>query len=68
MLVCYFFMPPPSQQHGLKPVNINYVYGLSEQERQHWMPAWAWLLVALFGFPLALYLPAHLLLQHWFSA
>lgn len=63
VLVCYFAMPPPSPQRGLKPVNINYVHGLSDDAPQRWMPAWAWLGVALIGFPLALYLPGHLLLR-----
>lgn len=63
VLVCWFAMPPPSPQRGLKPVNINYVYGFSDEAPQRWMPAWAWLGVALLGFPLALYLPGHLLLR-----
>lgn len=68
LLICYFLIPPPSADHGIRPVNINYVYGFSDQRRQTWMPSWAWLLLTLFGFPLALYLPAHLLLRHWFPA
>ena len=64
VLICYFLMPPPSPDHGIKPVNINYVYGLADDKPQQWMPAWAWLLVALFGYPLLLYLPAHLLLLY----
>ncbi|AXQ31710.1 hypothetical protein D0B54_12065 [Solimonas sp. K1W22B-7] len=62
VLVCYFFMPPPSRQRGLAPVNINYVYGFNSDEPQHWMPQRAWLMLVLLGFPLLLYLPAHVLL------
>ncbi|MFI4979202.1 MAG: hypothetical protein ACHQIO_02525 [Nevskiales bacterium] len=65
VLICYFLIPPPSPEHGVKPVNINYVYGLSDTVPQQWMPAWAWLLVALIGYPLILYVPAHLLLLHF---
>ncbi|WP_428312555.1 hypothetical protein [Hydrocarboniphaga sp.] len=65
VLVCYFLMPPPSlTRDGIAPVNINYVYGFSDDRPQAWMPAWAWLLVALFGYPALLYLPAHLLLKY----
>lgn len=69
VLVCYFFMPPPSATRaGIGPVNINYVYGFSDEVAQAWMPAWAWLMVALIGFPLVLYLPAHLLLKQLMPA
>ena len=63
VLVCYFWMPPPGRECGLKPVNINYVYGLSSDEPQRWMPQRAWLALVLLGFPLFLYLPAHALLR-----
>jgi hypothetical protein len=63
VLVCYFFMPPPSPQRGLAPVNINYVYGFDSDKPQAWMPRLAWLALVLVGFPLLLYLPAHLLLN-----
>ncbi len=64
ILICYFFMPPPSPSagRGIEPVNINYVWGLSDEAPQTWVPSWVWLLVTLLGFPLLLYGPAHLLL------
>jgi len=68
VLICYFLLPPPTPNHGIKPVNINYVYGLSDQRPQQWMPQWAWLGVALLGYPLILYVPAHLLLLHFMPA
>ncbi|WP_243393649.1 hypothetical protein [Solimonas fluminis] len=63
VLVCYFLMPPPSPHRGLAPVNINYVYGFDSDKPQSWMPRQAWLALVLLGFPLLLYLPAHLLLN-----
>ena len=42
ILICFFFMPPPSPNAGLTPVNINYVWGLNDAAAQTWMPAWAW--------------------------
>lgn len=66
VLVCYFFMPPPHAERGLTPVNINYVYGLSDDTPQRWMPKQAWLMVVLLGFPLLLYWPCHLVLAHFF--
>jgi len=41
MLVCYFCMPPPGtvRANPKQPVNINYVYGFSDQAPQSWMPA-----------------------------
>ncbi|MDM4769833.1 hypothetical protein [Solimonas sp. SE-A11] len=68
VLVCYFFMPPPSPQRGLAPVNINYVYGLDSDKPQRWMPERTWLATVLIGFPLLLYLPAHLLLDRLMPA
>lgn len=62
VLVCYFFMPPPSARRGIRPVNINYVYGFSDELPQRWMSQRAWLMVTVIGFPLVLYLPAHFLL------
>lgn len=69
VLVCYFLMPPPSPTRiGIAPVNINYVFGFSDEVAQHWVPAWVWLMVALLGYPALLYLPAHLLLKHFMPA
>lgn len=65
VLISYFLMPPPSPERGLAPVNINYVYGFSSDAPQRWMPQRAWLMVVLLGFPLLLYLPAHLLLLYF---
>ncbi len=59
LLVCYRWLPPPPPREDGRPVNINYVYGLSDDAAQSWMPPHLWLGLTLVGFPLVLYLPAH---------
>lgn len=63
ILFCFFFMPPPMADPGLKPVNINYVWGMSDNEPQTWLPAYAWLACLFFGMPLLIFTPTHLLLS-----
>lgn len=63
LLVCYFFMPPPSPSHGIAPVNINYVYGFSDDVAQSWMPPLAWLGLEMVLLPVVFYLPMHVLLD-----
>jgi hypothetical protein len=69
LLVCYFFAPappaPPSNPNAA--VNINYVYGLSYEKSQKWMPPGLWLALLLTGLPVCLYLPTHLVLREAFS-
>ena len=65
MLVCYFLMPPPpapADDPNL-PVNINYVYGLNEEEPQEWMPPLVYLGLMMIVLPLCVYLPTHLVLS-----
>jgi hypothetical protein len=67
LLICYFLMPPPPapvSQPNL-PVNINYVYGLSDTDPpQTWIqPPLAWLGLLLVGLPLGVFLPTHALLR-----
>ena len=64
-LVCFFLMPGPSVE-GAKaaaPVNINYVYGMSDSEPQSWMPAGAYLIIYMLGLATVFYLPTHFLLK-----
>jgi hypothetical protein len=70
LLVCYFLMPapPPPEDNPHLPVNINYVFGLSDNRPQTWMPPLAWLALLLVGMPLCLYWPTHLALQRLFPA
>lgn len=63
ILVCFFMMPGPNPNAGMTPVNINYVWGMNDAAAQTWMPAYAWLALLLFGMPLVLFLPTHLLLR-----
>lgn len=68
LLVCYFFLPapPPSAEAPNRPVNVNYVYGLSDAEPQHWFPPGVYLALLMVVLPVAFFLPAHLLLLAFF--
>jgi hypothetical protein len=69
LLVCYFFMPapPPPKDNPDLPVNINYVYGLTDsQPPQTWMPPLVYLALLMIGMPLGIFLPTHLLLRWLF--
>jgi hypothetical protein len=59
MLICFFFMPPPTPDPGLTPVNINYVWGMRDTEAQTMLPAWLWLTSLMIGVPLFVFMPAH---------
>ena len=63
VLTCYFFMPPPSPDHGLTPANINYVYGFEDEKAQTLMPQGVWLLTEMVLMPLLLFLPVHAVLS-----
>ncbi|CAO4176240.1 hypothetical protein [Methylorubrum populi] len=62
LFVCFFLMPPPRPDPGLTPVNINYVWGMSDTAAQTWMPAWAWFTALVIGLPLLVWWPTHRLL------
>ncbi|MCJ2075579.1 hypothetical protein FV232_18555 [Methylobacterium sp. WL30] len=68
LLACFFLMPPPTPEPGLTPVNINYVWGMSDRAAQTWVPAWAWLAGLIVGLPTLLFLPTHLALRRWAPA
>src|SRR5262249_53447611 len=63
VLICFFFMPPPRPDPGLEPVNIDYVYGFSDTEQQHWMPPGLWVVRLMILMPLILFIPTHFLLR-----
>jgi hypothetical protein len=65
LFICFFFMPPPTPDAGLTPVNINYVWGLSDTAAQTWMPPYVWFAGMLVGLPLVAYAPVHLLLARF---
>jgi hypothetical protein len=62
LLVCFFLMPPPSPDPGLLPVNINYVWGMSDHTAQAWVSPTVWLAGLILGLPLVVFAPTHLLL------
>jgi hypothetical protein len=66
MLVCYFLMPPPppDPNNPNTPVNINYVYGLSDEAAQTSMPPLAWLALMMTALPVLFFLPTHFLLRY----
>lgn len=69
MPVCYFLLPaPPAPADNPNiPVNVNYVYGMSDDAAQTWMPPLAWLGLLMAGLPLLVYLPTHLVLKRVFA-
>ena len=62
--VCYFLlpMPPAPANNPSMPVNVNYVFGLSDAAPQHWMAPAAWLTLLLVGLPTFMYYPTHRIL------
>ncbi|MDR7039911.1 hypothetical protein J2X36_004689 [Methylobacterium sp. BE186] len=65
LLICFLLMPPPNPDPGLTPVNINYVWGLSDRAAQTILPAWAWLMGLIVGLPALLFAPTHCALRRW---
>jgi hypothetical protein len=63
VLICFFFMPPPRPDPGLTPVNINYVWGMSDTAAQQWMPPAVWVAGLIVLLPVLLYVPVHFLLR-----
>ena len=65
MLVCYFFLPPPPApaDNPNLAVNVNYVYGLSDNAVQEWMAPGIYFGLMMVLFPLLLFWPSHLLLK-----
>ncbi|CAO4139238.1 hypothetical protein LPLAFNJD_LOCUS391 [Methylorubrum aminovorans] len=62
LFVCFLLMPPPRPDPGLTPVNINYVWGMSDHAAQTMVPAWAWFTALVIGLPLLVWWPTHRLL------
>lgn len=68
LLVCYFLMPAPPTAAGVDPnipVNINYVYGFSDEAPQTFLPQWLYLTLMFLLLPTLVCLPAHALLKRW---
>jgi hypothetical protein len=62
LLICFFLMPAPMPNAGLTPVNINYVWGMSDDAAQTWVPSYVWLAGQLVGLPLLAFAPTHFVL------
>jgi hypothetical protein len=62
VFVCYFLLPVPSAPVDCPnlPVNVNYVYGLSDEKPQAWMNSHLYFLMLLAVLPGGIYLPTHL--------
>ena len=63
LLVCFFFLPPPTPNPGLTPVNINYVWGIGDTAAQTWVPPYVWLAGLLLGLPILVFAPTHYVLM-----
>jgi hypothetical protein len=65
MAVSYLFLPAAGAvlPNPHTPVNIDYVWGLSDAAPQTFMPQWAWLTLLFIGLPLAIYWPTHFALK-----
>lgn len=65
--ISYLFLPaPPALPSDPNvPVNVNYVYGMSDAGPQHLMPQWAWLACLITALPLLVFLPTHVVLKKW---
>lgn len=69
LLVCYFFLPAPPapvDQRNL-PVNVNFVYGLSDDAPQKWMDGRLYFALEMVALPLLIYAPTHLILAKVFG-
>lgn len=65
--ICFLWMPPPRPDAGLTPVNIDYVWGMSDSQAQNLMSAGAWLAALCLGLFLLAYLPTHAVLSRSFG-
>jgi len=68
-LVCFFFLPAAGAQlpDPKTPVNVNYVFGMSDVKPQSWMPAGTYLLVWMTALLAVVFTPTHFALQKLFS-
>jgi hypothetical protein len=65
LAVSFFVLPPPTASPGLVPVNVNYVWGMSDHAAQTFVPAWAWLAGQFAGLPLIACAPTHFVLARF---
>jgi len=69
LLICYFLLPAPPAPADRPhlPVNVNYVFGLSDDKPQSWMAPPLYFLMVLAALPTLCYVPTHLALSRIFK-
>ena len=69
LLICFFLLPAPPApaNHHALPVNVNYVYGLSDDAPQAWMDPRLYFALVLVAAPTLLFLPTHVVLCRLFK-
>jgi hypothetical protein len=69
MLVSYFLLPPPPapEDNVNLPVNVNYVFGPSNDQAQTWLSPGLYMALLMIGYPVLFFLPAHLILLKLFG-
>lgn len=69
MIICYTVMPAPGTvlENINAPVNINYVFGFSDDAAQQWMHPHAWFALLMLGLPGIFYYPTHKVLKTLFK-
>jgi hypothetical protein len=68
MAVAFFLLPASVAQvdNPNTPVNVNYVWGLSDEAPQSWVHPWTWLASMAIGLPIVVYGPTHFALRALF--
>lgn len=68
-LVAYFLMPPAGapEKFPSMPRNIDYVFGLHDEQPQTLMPPGAYLALWMVGLALVFFVPTHFLLRRFFG-
>ncbi|MFO0846444.1 MAG: hypothetical protein U0797_29425 [Gemmataceae bacterium] len=69
MLVSFFLLPPPPAPAEMPnlPVNVNYVFGFSNEAPQAWLPPLAYLALLMVAMPVVIFWPTHHLLTRFFG-
>lgn len=68
LCICYFIMPAPGAvlENINAPVNINYVFGFSDETAQTWMHPDLYFAALMLGLPLLVYYPTARVLKRLF--
>lgn len=67
LAISYVYLPPPPAPSDTPnlPVNVNNVYGMSDERPQEWMAPELWLLFLSVSWPIGFFLPVHLVMSRW---